>query len=303
MNCKKCGATLKEGNLFCSQCGEPISKENVQKNDMPNMTYQKPKVEEQNVNYNPQPNQYSQQQYGQYNTYNSAATGNSKAGKIVIIVVIAIVFWIIGFFLGKLMFGGKNKETEVNNRYETSTSEYDNVAKTDKKEDKETEKSADNQSDKKSSGSMSTNYIFTMNHKKVTFKVADTLREDVEYSDKEIRFYKKESKDGEYDVDIEIQEEFSTIDEYMESIEESVNRQKSSGDYTSIELSEVKNKTVDGKKFYYAVIDWKMGDFGEKDACFVYEIEKDSLYTIEVEGYESLTEEELNGLLSIDISE
>jgi len=37
-----------------------------------------------------------------------------------------------------------------------------------------------------------------------------------------------------------------------------------------------------------------------KDLYIAYQIEDESLYTIEIEGYDLITDDELNGLLNID---
>lgn len=281
MNCKKCGAVLNEGNLFCNQCGQPINAEGNSKNDISNMSFQNSNVERENVNSNTQSNQYNQQ----YNNYNPASSGKGKAGNIFLIIILAIVFLSIGFFFGKLMFGEKDSENNVNNNSSLSTLNSSNST-TDKKDNKNSSKNFNGL----------TNYITTNDNKRITFKVADTLKEDRVTSDINCRCFKKANQnDANKDLVIFISRDSSTVEEYMEELEDYVNND-------NVQLSEIKTKTVNGKKFYCRFIDYDMEKTESNEAYFVCEIEEDSLYTVRVEQYNLLTNEELNGLLSIDIS-
>lgn len=73
-NCKKCGATINDDDLFCKECGEAINKEL----------------------------EYNKQQY-QNLSYNKSE-GNNVI-RMALIPVIAILFWVIGWFLGKAILG------------------------------------------------------------------------------------------------------------------------------------------------------------------------------------------------------
>lgn len=72
-NCKKCGATINNDDLFCKECGEAINNE------------LKPDEKYQNLNYNKQE--------------------ENKAIRIVLIIATAILFWTIGWFFGKVILG------------------------------------------------------------------------------------------------------------------------------------------------------------------------------------------------------
>ncbi len=73
-NCKKCGATINDDDLFCKECGEAVNKEL----------------------------EYNKQQY-QNLSYNKSE-GNNVI-RMALIPVIAILFWVIGWFLGKAILG------------------------------------------------------------------------------------------------------------------------------------------------------------------------------------------------------
>lgn len=73
-NCKKCGATINDDDLFCKECGKAINKEL----------------------------EYNKQQY-QNLSYNKSE-GNNVI-RMALIPVIAILFWVIGWFLGKAILG------------------------------------------------------------------------------------------------------------------------------------------------------------------------------------------------------
>ena len=73
-NCKKCGATINDDDLFCKECGEAVNKE---------LEYKKQQY--QNLSYN-------------------KSEGNNVI-RMALIPVIAILFWVIGWFLGKAILG------------------------------------------------------------------------------------------------------------------------------------------------------------------------------------------------------
>lgn len=151
--------------------------------------------------------------------------------------------------------------------------------------------------------STGTNYMITDSDSKITFKVSNSLKEDAQYSDNNSKCLEKVNKNNNNeDFVIWIREGYGTINEYMQDIEDQANNKKSKSDYSNVQLSEIKTTTVNGNKFYYRLLDYNMGETKFKEAFFVYEIENDSLYTIEVEQYDVLSNEELNGLLSINVS-
>lgn len=254
MNCKNCGTILNSNDLFCKQCGQPVNNESNNINNTQNQTIQ--------GQYNEQEYQ-SNQQYNNYNNYNNTSN-NDGVGKFILIIVLAIVFWLVGWFLGKMMFGEKNN---INNNSAIA--------------------------------SKNSSYIVTDSGVKVYFNVESTLKEYTSSSDEEYRCFEKI---GEYDdLTVWVGEEYATMSEYMLDIEDKANRRKQNSEYSNVQLSEVKTKNVNGKNFLLRSLTYNMGDTEFRDLYIAYEIERESLYTIEVEEYQLLTDEELNGLLNITI--
>ena len=87
----------------------------------------------------------------------------------------------------------------------------------------------------------------------------------------------------------------------MSDIEDKATRRKQNSEYSNVQLSEVKTKNVNGKNFSLRSLTYNMGDTEFKDLYIAYEIASESLYAIEIEEYQLLTDEELNGLLNITI--
>lgn len=222
----------------------------------------------------------SYQPNNQYSVYqNNSNNNNSNTSKIILIIVLAIVFWGIGFGLGKLIWGNDEK-IDINNSQLTQQ-DTSNI---------------NNQSNKNQNRS----YIVTDYGMKVYFDVASTLKEDTSgSSDEEYRCFEKDEEDN--DLTIWIGEEYATMNEYMSDIEERANRRKQDSEYNNVQLSEVKTKTVNGNTFSLRTLTYNMGNTKFKDLYIAYEIASESLYAIEVEEFQLLTDEELNGLLNITI--
>lgn len=291
MNCKNCGAVLNSNDLFCQQCGQPVNNES---NNTQNQTIQGPYTNS-NSSYKAQDYQPNQQ----YNNYNNTSN-NSSVGRIILIIVLAIVFWAVGFGLGKLIWGN-DKDTNITNPQvsEQGTSETNNQS------NKNQNSSVTNNNTNKNENSNQTNnqnrsYIVTDYGMKVYFDVANTLKEDTSgSSDEEYRCFEKIGEDD--DLIVWVGEEYATMNEYMSDIEDKANRRKQNSEYSNVQLSEVKTKNVNGKNFLLRSLTYNMGDTEFKDLYIAYEIASESLYAIEIEEYQLLTDEELDGLLNITI--
>lgn len=103
MNCTNCGTVLNPNDLFCRQCGHPVTEKT---NTSQTQTIQNQYANSYNNN---QPKQ-------QYNNYNNASN-SSNIGKIVLIIILAIIFWFTGWSLGKIVLVKNN----TNNNYITTS--------------------------------------------------------------------------------------------------------------------------------------------------------------------------------------
>lgn len=289
MNCKNCGAVLNSNDLFCKQCGQPVNNESNNMNTAQNQTIQGPYTNSYSK-YNGQDYQPNQQ----YNNYNNTSN-NGSVGKVILIIVLAIVFWVVGWFLGKMMFGEKNNTNNLDNTSSLSTINSSNSS-TNKNTNQESNKNTNNNS---ATTSKNSSYIVTDSGVKVYFDVESTLKEDTSSSDEEYRCFEKIGEDD--DLTIWVGEEYATMNEYMSDIEDKADRRKQNSEYSNVQLSEVKTKNVNGKNFSLRSLTYNMGDTEFKDLYIAYEIASESLYAIEIEEYQLLTDKELNGLLNITI--
>lgn len=280
MNCKNCGAILNSNDIFCRQCGQSVNNNQAQNN------------ETQRINSYQNNNTTNYQHNNQYNTYQNN-TNKSNTSKIILMIILAIVFWAIGFGLGKLIWGNGEK-IDINNSQLTQQGTSDTNNQSDKNQNSFVTNKNENQTN-----NQNRSYIVTDNGMKVSFDVKGDLKEDTSCSDEEYRCFEKIGEDD--DLTVWIGEEYATMNEYMSYIEDRANRRKQNSEYSNVQLSEVKTKTVNGKEFSFRSLTYNMGNTEFKDLYIAYEIAKESLYAIEVEEFQLLTDEELNGLLNITI--
>lgn len=282
MNCKNCGAILNSDDIFCRQCGQSI---NNNSNQVQNNESQGFNSYQNNNTTNYQPNN----QYNQYNAYQNNSN-NSNTGRIILMIILAIVFWAVGFGLGKLIWGN-DENTNINNSQLTQqgTSETNN----------QSNKNQNSSVTNNKTNNQARSHIVTDNGMKVYFDVKGALKEDTSSSDEEYRCFEKLGEDD--DLTVWIGEEYATMNEYMLDIEDKANRRRQNSEYSNVKLSEVKTKTVNGKQFSFRSLTYNMGDTEFKDLYIAYEIASESLYAIEVEEFQLLTDEELNGLLNITV--
>lgn len=285
MNCKKCGNVVNEGDYFCKQCGYKIENEpNYTQNAQNPTNYIQP-IQNANVNINSNVEQVPINQ-----SYNNNKK-NSSIITIILCIVLAIIFWLVGFFvIGKAIFGNliklNNSNIDADNGYIT------NIDSNNSKVDNKSDEKISNNNLKNSS------YIVTDDGKNIYFKVNGELKEDTANSDSTIRCFDKKTQES--DAIIWVQEDYNTVDKYMAEIEDTANRMKLGGTYRNVQLSEIQTTNVNGKKFYYRMINRTINISEYKDLYIAYQIEDESLYTIEIEGYDLITDDELNGLLNID---
>lgn len=280
MNCKNCGAILNSNDIFCRQCGQSVNNNQAQNNETQRLnSYQN------NNTTNYQPN-------NQYNAYQNNSN-KSNISKIILMIVLAIVFWAIGFVLGKLIWGNDEKiDTNNSQLTQQSTSNINNQSN-------KNQNSFVTNKNESQTNNQNRSYIITDYGMKVYFDVRGDLKEDTSSSDEEYRCFEKIGEDD--DLIVWIGEEYSTMNEYMLEIENKANRRKQNSEYSNVQLSEVKTKTVNGKEFSFRSLTYNMENTEFKDLYIAYEIANESLYAIEVEEFQLLTDEELNGLLNITI--
>ena len=271
MFCKNCGAILGENDSFCKQCGQAVTL-----NNSSNV--------QQTIDFTSNKDTSSYSNNENYSQYNNTPHNNMVL-KIIILIVLAIIFWFIGFGLCNLIFSNKNSSNdEANNS---------NIGQNDS-ETKNNSSTINNVQSGK-------HYIITENGSKIYFELPNTLTIDTEVSDEE-SVYVEKINDEDESFGAWITEDYDSLDEYLEAVDYSVESKESREEYSNISVSDIKTTTVNGKKFSYRLLSYTLYSKNYTDAYIAYQIEDDSLYTVEIEGYNLINTEELNKLLTISIS-
>lgn len=286
MNCKKCGAILNSNDVFCRQCGQAISNENNPNNETQGLnSYQ-------NNNTNYQPN-------NQYNAYQNYSN-NGSVGKIILIIVLAIVFWAVGFGIGKLIWGDKEKEVNKNNDSSQVISSKDESSTNLQQKPSSSTSSTTNQNT--NSNKNSTYVTAEESGAKVYFNIPSTMREDKEYSDEEGRCIEKiDNDDDDFVAWISLEEDY-TLSEFISDIEDTAENKRNNSDYNNVQLSETETMTVNGKEFTYKKLDFAMESTKFNEFYIAYQLDNGDLYVMEIEDYTSISNAELQELLTITIS-
>ena len=300
MICKNCGATLNDNQMFCTQCGGAIEYNNNQTGGVENTTYNTPINEPQytppytstnEAQYKPSysaPNNYSD--YNPYNNYNNPQGNGNNTGIIIVVAILsAIIFFVIGLFVGRAL---PKKDSKAPEQKQPASAQTENKPS-------ESNKTVLFQSlTKENATSSTTSYIDTLTGT-VTFNIPKTFVEDDEaFSDSEVRHFILNNDDS--DLGVYIAEEYGTLSEYLEEIDEKATRYKSYG-YRNVSVSDV-SFTVNNKTFKGKVLSYDMEYSKFVDAFIAYELSPRTLYAVEIEEYNELSENELTEFLTITVS-
>ncbi len=116
------------------------------------------------------------------------------------------------------------------------------------------------------------------------------------------KLFEKELGDNSIGVDVTI--EYSTLEEYLNEVKETVKYYQEEEEYKNVQISDVQEIDVNGNKFSKVVISYEYG-FSEEDSekyedtYIAYEINSDYLYTVEIENSNLINEAELQQFLTI----
>jgi hypothetical protein len=295
MYCKNCGAAINENDSFCNQCGQPIQKNGTMQSNL----NQDP-IKNNDNDFNNSTQQYQ-----------NTSTGNSNTAKIIIIAILAIIFWLLGYGLCKLIFSVSDYSTiDQNNNYSQTTSTNKDSLVQDDSYSQTTSGTSNllvndtyEQTTTSNSSSDESNYIITYNETKVTFNVPSTLKIIGKYSSSDLKCIEK--IDDEYgDFVAWIGEDYSSLNEYIKNVQDLAKSYKDGTmlNYNDVQISDVQTMTVNGNTFTYITLDYKLDSTQFKDAYIAYELDDDSVFHVELKEYELISSEELQELLTITIS-
>lgn len=160
----------------------------------------------------------------------------------------------------------------------------------------------DNSNDKSTSNTEN-NVVKTYNDDTIKFNIPDGF--EIYSSDSEYyKLFEKEVGDNEIEVDVSTS--YETLDEYIEDVKEQEDY-KDDENYKNYKVSDVKEIEVNGNKFKKIIITYDYG-FSEdeedwisySEAYIACEIDKENIYTVEIDGADLISDNELEQFLTIE---
>lgn len=170
-------------------------------------------------------------------------------------------------------------------------------------DDEEDEDDEEETNTTKLTSNLSENEIKTYDDDVIKFEVPEGFEEYSEGSSEHYRLFQKEVRNGTVNVDISA--EYDTIDEYIENIQNKVDSYSEEENYINVQVSDVSEVKVKENVFQKITFsyDYKYSD-GEtvKHATTYYacEIDKNNLYTVEVDNQDLIRNSDLEKFLSIE---
>lgn len=174
--------------------------------------------------------------------------------------------------------------------------EYDEDEEDNEKEEKDNVENTNK-------SSLKENQLKTYNDDIISFTVPTGYEPYSRNDSERYKLYSKEVNDERIDVDVSI--EYDTLQEYLESCQKIADYYKDEEDYSNIKVSDVESVEVNGKTFKKVTVsyDWTMFDdevVTKEKSYFAYEIDKDNLYTVEINNPSLISKEDLNTFLTIE---
>jgi len=291
MFCNHCGASIEKNKKFCDSCGRLVEQsdktsDNIQTGSN-TITYNSkiepidtPITQTNQNTYND--NLRPEQNYNNYNNYNNYSNPNNQKssgnGILKIVLIFLIIFGIITLLIiGAIWAISQLKSEDINYLFE-----------------KEPEASVQSAQKNK------TSYVETYLDQTITFNVPATFIEDKEVSDSEVRYFTKQDK--ELNFYAIICQEFGGIDDFIDDVNQRAERIKSESTYKNISVSDL-YFNVNGKSFLGKLIEYSTSYSTESTAYIACELDEYSTYHVQIEDYHQITQDELNDLLTIKISD
>lgn len=182
----------------------------------------------------------------------------------------------------------KNKKLIVAGILENGKITWDNASESNSKTSKSVQSTADN-------------VVKTYDGDTIKFSIPAGFEKYSSDSDS-YKLFEKELGDNSIGVDVTI--EYSTLEEYLNEVKETVKYYQEEEEYKNVQISDVQEIDVNGNKFSKVVISYEYG-FSEEDSekyedtYIAYEINSDYLYTVEIENSNLINEAELQQFLTI----
>lgn len=161
----------------------------------------------------------------------------------------------------------------------------------------------DDNNKRNSTSKLNENEVKTYDDDLIKFEVPDSFEEYSNLDSEHYRLFKKQGRDGTVDVDVSAR--YDTIDDYIQNIQNKVDSYGKEDYYENVSVSDVETIEVNGntfKKISFSY-DYKYFDGETKNyitTYYAYEIDKDNLYTVEIENPNLINSNELESFLTIE---
>lgn len=159
-------------------------------------------------------------------------------------------------------------------------------------EDKEKEKKTSNKE---------ANIIKTYEDTSIKFNIPEGFEAYSQESDS-YKLFEKKLNDGSIEVDVA--SEYSTLEEYIKDVKEKAEYYEKEDNYENVKMSDVEEVDIDGNKFKKITISYNYEFLDDKtpvtEAYIAYEVDKNNLYTVEINGANLIKDSELQQFLKIE---
>ena len=167
-------------------------------------------------------------------------------------------------------------------------------------EEEDDEDKVEEKKESKKSNSSAGNIVKTYDGDEIKFNIPDGFEKYSSDSDS-YKLFEKETRNGDIDVDVTVS--YETMSEYKKSIESKAKRYEEDEDYSNVELSDPETVEVNGNKFTKQTLKYDYNGYSTinyYNEYYSYEIDSEYIYTVEIEGADLISDEELNAFLTIE---
>ena len=145
------------------------------------------------------------------------------------------------------------------------------------------------------------NVLKTYNDELVKFNIPDGFEAYSSDSDT-YKLFEKELEDETIQVDVTVQ--YGTLQEYVDSLKESM-KYFVTEDYSDLKVSEPEEIEVNGKSFKKIEISYQYRNLDNetiehKQTYYVYQVDEENLYTVEIEGSNFMEQNEIETFLTVE---
>ena len=156
----------------------------------------------------------------------------------------------------------------------------------------------------KISKNTSNNYIFSYDGNQIKFDVPDGFESSIN-NNFNYQIFKKEVDNYEL-IDVEVSAEYNSLDGYIDEVKEMADYYKNNDFYKNVKITDSQDIIVNGNKFKRIDITYDFlydEDEGTSyaESYIAYEIDKNNLYVVEIDGVNLMQDDEIKQFLTIEI--